>query len=162
MWFNIHVAACVNAGIDFPFASKGDDIIGQIETIIIQNGQEVSDIDEKYEVGYFELQEANPRVDLDHLWPGTKLIIPNRYILPNAPRNGIVINLSELRLYYYPQNDPVVMTYPVGIGKEGEDTPLMSTKIVEKLKIPHGIQRTIQSPKRQKRHRYSKNSCVWS
>ena len=122
--------------LTFPLPQKGDDIVGQTQTIIIQNGQEVSDIDEKYEVGYFELQEANPGVDLNHLWPATKLIIPNRYILPNAPRKGIVINLSELRLYYYPQNQPVVMTYPVGIGKEGEDTPLMSTKIVEKIKDP--------------------------
>ncbi len=122
--------------LTFPLPNKGDDIVGKVETIVVQSGQEITDIGEKYEVGYFELQEANPGIDLDHLWPGTKLVIPNRYVLPNAPRKGIVINLSELRLYYYPTDEPVVMTYPVGIGKEGEDTPLMSTKIVEKIKDP--------------------------
>ncbi|MBS0357901.1 MAG: L,D-transpeptidase family protein, partial [Proteobacteria bacterium] len=58
-------------------------------------------------------------------------------ILPPAPRQGVVINLPELRLYYYPPGTNTVVTAPVGIGREGWATPLGVTRVVAKEKDPY-------------------------
>ncbi len=63
-------------------------------------------------------------------------MIPTAFILPSAPRKGLVINLAELRMYYYPPDGKTVVTYPLGIGKEGWGTPLGVTRITEKTKNP--------------------------
>jgi L,D-transpeptidase ErfK/SrfK len=62
-------------------------------------------------------------------------------VLPMAERTGIVINLPEHRLYYFPPvrsgNGPEVWSYPVSIGKMDWHTPLGATKIVQKIKNPN-------------------------
>jgi len=88
-----------------------------------------------YDVGYTELLEANPGVDPQHLRPGTVLVIPNQFVLPNAPRQGIVINLPEMRLYYYTGKGEVI-THPMGIGREGENTPVSVMKVIEHIPNP--------------------------
>ncbi len=62
-------------------------------------------------------------------------------LLPSTPRTGIVINLAELRLYYYPANSEEVIVYPIGIGQLGRDTPEMVTSVSQSLKTQHGRQR---------------------
>ena len=69
-----------------------------------------------------------------------EIVIPSQFILPNAPREGIVINAAAMRLFYYPKvkkGEPqVVHTYPIGIGKVGWKTPEGATKIVRRQKDP--------------------------
>ncbi|MDA0823908.1 MAG: L,D-transpeptidase family protein, partial [Proteobacteria bacterium] len=93
-----------------------------------------------YDQGYSEMRWANPTIDP---WlPGeeTEILIPSLYILPDAPQSGVVVNVPEMRLYFYPptkgQQDPVVSTYPISIGRQQWTTPHGATKIVEKIKDP--------------------------
>jgi L,D-transpeptidase ErfK/SrfK len=89
----------------------------------------------KFDVGLVELLAANPGVDVWQPKPNTRLIVPGAHILPDAPRKGIVVNLSELRLYYYADSQKVY-TFPIGIGREGWRTPLGERHIVRKKKDP--------------------------
>jgi L,D-transpeptidase ErfK/SrfK len=98
------------------------------------------DIARDHSLGYDEILEANPSVDRWLPGDGTPVMLPTRYILPDAPREGIVLNLAEKRLYYYPKptagEKPYVLTFPVGIGRMDWETPLGTTRIVEKVKDP--------------------------
>ncbi|MCY1418286.1 L,D-transpeptidase catalytic domain [compost metagenome] len=67
---------------------------------------------------------ANPGVDAWLPGAGTEIVLPTRFILPPGPREGIVINLAEYRMYYYPKGQNVVHTYPLGIGREGWGSPV--------------------------------------
>jgi L,D-transpeptidase ErfK/SrfK len=90
-----------------------------------------------YNLGYVEMRAANPGVDPWIPGAGTKLILPARHILPDAPREGIVVNLPEMRLYHYVNGDGPPDTYPLGVGREGLDTPLGSTKVMRKTEGPY-------------------------
>jgi len=80
--------------------------------------------------------EANPQLHPKQIFRGTQVTLPTQFILPNAPREGVVVNLAELRLYLYPTNHSQVMTYPVGIGKFGWETPTGDAEILDKRKDP--------------------------
>ena len=69
------------------------------------------------------IRDSNPGVDPWLPGAGTEVILPTRFILPPGPREGIVINLAEYRLYYYPKGRNVVYTFPLGIGREGWGSP---------------------------------------
>lgn len=116
--------------------SKGD-VVGEVEYSHPELGESLSDVGIRYDIGYYEMQRANPQVDpMRPLSPRTRLLIPSQFILPQAPREGLVINLAEYRLYYFPPNDNVVITMPVGIGREGWTTPLGLTKVTAKERDP--------------------------
>lgn len=119
----------------FDLPTQGD-VIGQVQWTQASPGDTFYSIGRRYDVGYYELIEANPGIDPIKLISGTIIVIPTRYILPTKIRNGIVINLAELRVYYYPSHSNKVMTYPVGIGREGSDTPLGHSKIIQKIRNP--------------------------
>ncbi len=119
----------------FPLPPPGNDIVGQVQWTQSKPGDNFSSLGRRYDVGYFELIEANPGVDPNLPDPGTIVVIPSRYILPQ-PRTGIVINLAELRLFYYPSHQHVVVTYPVGIGREGWSTPEGPTTVIQKVVNP--------------------------
>jgi len=125
--------------LTFSLPSGDNAVVGKNQQATVEFNEDVTDIGQKYDVGYLELTDANPHVDFNHLRVGQKLVIPTRFILPNAPRKGIVVNVSELRLYYYPPNQQVVMTYPVGIGREEAVTPLTKTYISSKKEHPEWI-----------------------
>ncbi|MGD9153589.1 MAG: L,D-transpeptidase family protein [Gammaproteobacteria bacterium] len=121
----------------FPLPPKGVDIIGEAQVITVPKATNITELGQQYSVGYLEFLEANPHTDIkDGLWAGQKLVVPTRFILPPVPRRGIVINLAELRLYYYPKHAKVVYTFPIGIGRVHTPTPLVKTKIIEKRKNP--------------------------
>lgn len=88
----------------------------------------------QYQMGLSNILEANPGVDVYLPKAGTKLIIPQQLILPDAPREGIVINSAEMRLYYYPKGTKTVVVLPVGVGELGKDTPINWTTAVERKK----------------------------
>lgn len=120
----------------YPLPAPGNSVVGKLQWTQSKPGDNFSILGRRYDVGYYELVEANPGVDPDLPNPGTIVVIPTRYVLPNAPRNGLVINLAELRLYYYPSNKNIVITYPVGIGREGWSTPEGGTTVIGKVVNP--------------------------
>ncbi|TWX54078.1 L,D-transpeptidase family protein [Colwellia hornerae] len=91
---------------------------------------------ESYNVGFFALLAANPGVDPFLLASGHEIVIPKQMLLPFGKREGLVINLAELRLYYYPKGEKLVYVFPVGIGREGLETPHLTDTIGEKRKDP--------------------------
>jgi L,D-transpeptidase ErfK/SrfK len=108
-------------------------LIGKLKTVEARTGETLTEVGRRFDIGHNEIIKANPRISpLHQLFGGTKVLIPEQYILPSAPREGIVINLAELRLYYYPKGQNVVVTEPVGIGREGWNTPIGVTKIIAK------------------------------
>ncbi len=118
----------------------GDGVVGHLQGAVATYEDTMLDIGRRFNVGYEELKLANPGVDPWIPGDGTLIVIPSRFVLPDAPREGIVLNLAEMRLYYYP--DPVnaprrrVITHPVSIGREGLSTPLGTTRIVSKVVNP--------------------------
>jgi len=123
-------------GLTFNLPSNGDNVVGHIKEIRSRRGDTLAKIGRRFDIGYFEMLEANPHSDPERaLRPHSRVVIPSRFILPPGPRKGIVINLAELRLYYYPNNREV-MTEPVGIGRIGWMTPLGTTSVIQKVRNP--------------------------
>lgn len=118
---------------------KGD-LIGEIQNAKAKSGETLLDIGRRYGAGKNEIITANPAISPTKRLPrGTEVLIPAQYILPAAPRTGIVINLAEMRLYYYPPSENIVITEPVGIGLDSDKqwfTPTGVTEVIEKKKHP--------------------------
>ncbi len=118
---------------------KDNTVIGINKTHGIKNGESLIEIARKFGLGYNEIVDANP--NLDPFVPGTNMPvkIPTSWVLPDvASYNGIVINLSEMRLYYFFKklDSTLVRTFPVGIGSEGTDTPVGDFRVIEKMERP--------------------------
>lgn len=126
--------------LTFPLPQAGNNLVGQIQYVPARQEDTLMDIARRFDVGYNELLAANPDVDPWLPGEGTRVLLPTAYILPPRPWQGIVINLVEMRLYYFPEPGPsehgVVMTYPIGIGREGWSTPLGEFSIVDKIEGP--------------------------
>ena len=90
----------------------------------------------RHGVGFVELRAANPGVDEWLPGEGMEILLPRRHILPDAPRDGVVVNLAEMRVYAYLHAGKAPLTFPIGIGKEGTDTPLGSTIVRAKRAAP--------------------------
>ena len=129
------------ASAEYLLPANGDNVIGRNGTDVAFHEDTLFDIARRNGVGYEELVAANPGVDPWLPGDGTEILIPSRYILPDAPRTGIVVNLPEHRLYYYPKpkkGEPaVVITYPISTAKMDWKTPLGVTKIVSKEENPN-------------------------
>lgn len=115
--------------------SINSNIVGETTNYIVGEDDTLYSIARKFDLGLLDIMAANPGVDTWVPGVGNSLIIPASYILPDTKRSGIVINLSELRLYYFPDAKNV-MTFPVGIGREGWQTPIGETTIILKRKNP--------------------------
>jgi L,D-transpeptidase ErfK/SrfK len=118
----------------------GDSLIGnpphQAKYVTAKHEDTLIDIAVEHRLGQDQIVLANPTVDRWLPKAGTQVLIPSSYILPNAPRQGIVVNLPEMRVYYYPNNSQVV-TYAIGIGRENNwKTPLGKTTIAGKMENP--------------------------
>src|SRR5579863_501192 len=120
--------------------ATGDDVIGVVQVVTAGKDDTLSDIARRFNVGYEEILRANPKVDPWLPGAGREIIVPSQFILPNAPRTGVVINIAAMRIFYYPPlkkgERPVVFTHPIGIGKVGWRTPEGVTKIVRRQKDP--------------------------
>ena len=109
---------------EYPLPAAQSRLIGENQYYTVPEGKHtLEDIAAKYQRGLSNLLEANPGVDPFLPKPGSQLLIPLQLILPNAPREGIVINVAEMRLYYYPKGKKTVEVLPIGIGQIGKDTP---------------------------------------
>lgn len=125
------------AAASYPLPPADVDIVGELQTVAVRTDETLLDIGRRYGVGYEEMKRANPDVDMWVPEPGTPVVVPTRHILPSGPREGIVLNVAEMRLYYYPPAEPrVVETYPVSIGRMDWRTPLGETRVVAKQKNP--------------------------
>jgi len=136
----VATAASLAHATEYTLTSADALIFGDTEVITAFGEDTLPDLARRYSLGYEEIQRANPGVDLWLPGEGTPIVIPGQRLLPPGPREGIVVNLPEHRLYYYPKvkkgETPYVITYPVSIGKMDWNTPLGKTKIVEKRKNP--------------------------
>jgi L,D-transpeptidase ErfK/SrfK len=124
----------------FEIDHERDDLIGAIQVTKASKEDTLSDIARRFNVGYEEIVRANPKVDPWLPGEGREIIVPTQQLLPNAPREGVVINVAAMRMYYFPKRKPgekqVVYTHPIGIGKVGWATPEGTTRVVRKAKDP--------------------------
>ena len=123
----------------WPLPPAGSRLVGENKFhVVVNDGGSLEAIVKKYNVGFLALLQANPGVDPYVPRAGSVLTIPLQTLLPDAPREGLVINLAELRLYYYPPGKKEVTVYPIGIGQLGGDTltPTMVTTVSDKRANP--------------------------
>ena len=124
----------------YELPENGAAVFGTDERIKSTYQDTLLDIARRYSLGYEEIIRANPGVDMWLPGDGTEILLPGRRILPPGVHEGIVVNLPEHRLYYFPKpkkgEKPVVITYPVSIGKMDWNTPLGQTQIISKQKHP--------------------------
>jgi L,D-transpeptidase ErfK/SrfK len=125
----------------YELAPDAPAVFGAVEHMTAAFEDSLPDLARRYSLGYEEIVRANPGVDPWLPGAGKELTLPGRRIVPSSAREGIVINLPEHRLYYFPKpkkkgEKPVVITYPVSIGKMDWRTPLGQTRIVSKQKNP--------------------------
>ncbi len=127
--------------------AEGDEVFGAVQVIDARHEDTFVALARTYNVGYEELRQANPGVDEWLPGTGTKITIPTQYVLPRAPQRGIVVNIAELRLYYFPAESGTppegvapgsrrVITHPISIGRMDWSTPLGVTTITNKVANP--------------------------
>lgn len=122
----------------FSVPAEGD-IVGEVKTRIASYEDTFADIGKELDFGYVEMVAANPHVDAWLPGEGVEITLPSKYILPPGQRTGIVMNLAEYRLYYYPEDGQGVYTFPIGIGREGWSSPVSDTRITIKTPNPGWI-----------------------
>ena len=121
---------------EFSLPAPGSNMVGQLQVVIARHQDTLLDIARHYDVGYNEIRAANPGVDPWLPGAGTRVLVPTQYILPPRPWTGIIINIPERRLFYFPAGQNVVYTYPVGIFRPKWPNPLGSTRIIAKVRNP--------------------------
>ena len=116
-------------------------LVGRTETIKTAGQETLADVARQYNLGHEEIRLANPQVEFWLLADGTEVVLPKRYVVPQAKREGIVLNVPEMRIYYFPDNcmadeNCVVLTFPVSIGRMDWQTPLGETRVTQKVANP--------------------------
>lgn len=126
----------IGAAAEYALA-PGQDLIGEARVIAARYEDTFVSLAREHNVGYEALRRANPGVDAWLPGEGTAIVIPAQFVLPRAPRRGIVVNVAELRLYYFPDADGLrVITYPISIGRMDWATPLGTTSVINKRANP--------------------------
>lgn len=121
----------------YSLPSDNESIIGTLQYSTIDTDDNVTRLQQRFDVGYQAIVNANPHLDLSLELPsGSPLVIPTEHLLPNHSRQGVVINLPEMRMYYYPKDTQAVFTFPIGIGKMGKTIPIVDTSIIRKAENP--------------------------
>ena len=110
--------------------------IGEMRTITASKKDTLVHLAREHNLGFVEIRAANPDIDPWLPGKGAQITLPTWHILPDAPQEGIVINLSEMRLYHYGDDTQKPVSYPIGIGRQGLSTPTGATKIVSKTARP--------------------------
>jgi len=124
----------------FTLKSPDQSVIGELQIVYTKEENTFSDLAREYGLGFDEMVAANP--DIDPWLPGdeTAVLLPTQYVLPDVPRRGLILNIASKRLFYFPEvaeGAPVqVLTYPIGIGRVGWETPLGDTTVISKARDP--------------------------
>lgn len=125
----------------FLIETPGQSIIGEPQVVFASNTDTLSDLARAYGLGYDEIIAANPGVDPWLPGEGSAILLPTQYVLPAIEKRGVILNIATKRLFFFPEvteGEPQpVMTYPIGIGRVGWETPLGETSVVSKAKDPH-------------------------
>jgi L,D-transpeptidase ErfK/SrfK len=116
--------------------AQSTDIIGQVRSTNTHRKDTLYDIGMSHGIGFNEILEANPNTDAWLPGKGNEIVVPTEFILPSI-REGVVINLDEYRLYFFPEDGTRVITYPVGIGTDQTPSPEVATRIKLKIKAPN-------------------------
>ena len=125
----------------FVLETETQSVVGAPQIVYTDAQNTLSDLAREYGLGYDEILAANP--DVDPWLPGdrTPVLLPTQYIIPDVPREGIVLNIASRRLFYFPEaaegEAQTVLTYPIGIGRVGWETPVGTTEVVSKAADPH-------------------------
>jgi L,D-transpeptidase ErfK/SrfK len=126
-WFRVTLAPAA----DYALAT-GQSAVGQVDYVVAHREDTLLDVARRHGLGFTQLMAANRGVDPWLPDDGKRIALPNFYLLPDARREGIVVNLAAQRLFYFPPGGGRVETYPIGVGVEGRSTPLGNTRIVRK------------------------------
>jgi len=118
--------------------AKGDDVIGRLAFISLEKGDTLPDIARHFSLGINEVSAANPGVDIWVPEAGERIMLPLSFILPDATRKGIVINLAAMRLFQFKGDSEslAVLTYPVGVGTEERPSPTGQMYVERKATRP--------------------------
>ncbi|HET6420234.1 MAG TPA: L,D-transpeptidase family protein [Geobacteraceae bacterium] len=129
--------AVCSASAEYFYAADGD-VVGKIQQYQIKRGESLIEIARKFDLGWNEISDANPEVDPFIPPAGLKVVIPAKWIIPDVPvRRGVVINISEMRLYYFlGKGTNLMTTFPIGVGDEGKETPVGAFRIIQKIVSP--------------------------
>ncbi len=111
---------------------RGQQAVGVLGTYVTGDEDTLLDVARANDLGYGQLVVVNPGIDPWLPGPGRRVTLPGVYLVPDGPRRGIVINLSEQRLYYFPPDGRTLETYPIGVGVQGWATPLGVTQVTGK------------------------------
>lgn len=123
--------------MDYPLPPAGSRLIGQNQTYTIQEGDnKLQTIARRFNTAAQVILETNNTIAPINPAPGTVITIPSQMLLPDTPREGIVVNLAELRLYYFPPGENIVQVFPLGIGQLGLETPVTTTRVSQKIPNP--------------------------
>ncbi len=124
----------------FILTPDSGDLVGELRYVHARHEDTLVDLAKALDLGYNEIRGANPEVDAWLPGEGTQVVIPSLYVLPPGAREGIVVNLPEMRLYYYPKPGvgipPSVVTHPVGVGRDDWPSPTGPSKIIQKVAQP--------------------------
>ena len=117
---------------------KGDDVIGRLAVIRLEKGDTLPDIARHFSLGGNALGVANPGVDVWVPEAGQRILLPLSFILPDAPRKGIVINLAAMRLFQFKGDSQslAVSTYPLGVGTVERPSPMGQMYVARKATRP--------------------------
>lgn len=133
-------AACSGHAATFELSDVGQDVVGAIQVTRTGQDQTLLDIARRHGLGFGEITAANPGLDPWVPGVGKRVVLPTRFVLPPGARHGIVINLGQLRLFYFvPARGGElarVVTHPLGIGVDYDATPLGRTRVVRKAHLP--------------------------
>jgi L,D-transpeptidase ErfK/SrfK len=125
---------------NFLLTHADQSVVGEPQVVFARKEDTLSDLAREYGLGYDEIVAANPEVDPWLPGDNTPILLPTQYVLPNVPKEGVVLNIATKRLFYFPEvadgEYQEVLTYPIGIGRVGWETPLGSTSVVSKAKDP--------------------------
>ncbi len=141
-------------GASFPLPTDGSNVVGQLRVVVADPRNTLLDIARHYDLGYDEITAANPGVSVWLPGAGRRIVVPTEFILPPRPWVGIVVNIPQRRLYYFPPHKAnevaTVVTFPVGIARPGWSTPLGDTRIIAKYRDPSWwVPKDIQEEHRQ-------------
>ncbi len=136
-WAVLGSVALALVGLGLPGTGRAETtMIGTLQTYTTVHEDTLLDVARKYDLGFVELVAANPGIDPWLPGEGVTLLLPTAHLLPASPKQGIVVNLTEMRMYYYRTAGQLPETHPVGIGSEGNNTPIASTRITHKTANP--------------------------
>lgn len=112
------------------------DVIGEIGQYVTTGDDTLLDVARRFSLGFTELVAANPGIDPWLPGKGVRITLPSAHILPRGPREGVMLNLADQRMYIFRPKTGTVISVPVGVGRDAWNTPIGSTKIVRKKANP--------------------------